>query len=75
MKEEMEYEAPALGDKAEAIRRKYCLENDRVFESQDDDYTFWEEKESLGEQYLCFKASELDSMHYKGNLYFIKRFK
>lgn len=70
-----EYEEPARGDKSEAIRRKYCLENNQVYEDQDNDYAFMESPSGAGDEYLCFAASELDTISHQGKLYFIKRIK
>lgn len=68
-----EYEIPAVGDKAEAIRRKYCLENDQVYEDVDNDYLFREKPCGTGDEYICFDASELESIWHNKKLYFIKR--
>lgn len=73
--EDIEYKEPAKGDKAEAIRRKYCLENNRVYEDLDFDWMFAEKEDNAGDTYLCFKASELDTINHNGKLYFIKRIK
>lgn len=72
---EPEYEQPARGDKAEAIRKKYCLENNQVYEDADNDYTFRELTNGKGDEYLCFAANELDTISHQGKLYFIKRIK
>lgn len=72
--EDTQYTESAKTDKAEAIRKRYCLENNQVFESLDDDFTY-REKEDSGDTYLIFDNSELDTIHYKNKLYFIKRIK
>ena len=55
-KDDTEYEKPARGDISEAIRRKYCLENDHVYDSGSDDYMFFKTpgNDSSTEVYLCF---------------------
>lgn len=67
---------PGVGDKAEAIRRRYCLENHQVFESVSDDYTYLQYDDRSGEMYLCFEESELDAILLDNDkVYFIKRIK
>lgn len=66
---------PSAGDKSEAIRKKYCLENDKVFEDEDDSDVFRELQFGTGNKYFCFSASELDSIYQNGKLYLIKRIK
>lgn len=68
-------ETPAQGDKAEAIRRKYCLENDQVYEDQDDDCTFRKEAGGKGDKFLCFELSEIDAIYHDKKWYYIKRTK
>lgn len=74
---EPEYEEPAVGDKAEAIRRKYCLENNQVYESVVDDYTFFKSKSNVcynnSDIYYCFEESELDKINHNGKTYYIKK--
>lgn len=76
-KEETEMELPAQGDKAEAIRMKYCLENDQVYEDQDDDCTFRKEAGGKGDKFLCYEfwITEFDIISQSGKLYFMKRIK
>jgi hypothetical protein len=70
-----EYEEPARCDKAEAIRKKYCLENNRVYEVLDNSDTFRELQDGNGDHYSCFSSVELDTVSHNGKLYFIKRIK
>jgi len=68
-------QCPAQTDKAKAIRRKYCLENNKVFEFPFDDYTYFEKNGEAGEEYLCFEEDELDVVVENGKAFFIKRYK
>lgn len=67
-------ESPAGCDKAEAIRKKYCLENNQVYEMDNSD-TFRELQGGNGDHYSCFNSVELDTVSHNGKLYFIKRIK
>ena len=69
------HESPATGDKAEAIRRKCCLENNQVYEEQDNDYTFRKEAGGTGDKFLCFELSEIDAIYHEKKWYYIKRMK
>ena len=71
-------ETPAQGDKAEAIRRKYCLENDQVYEDTDNTCVFWELPSGAGDKFLCFELfelSEIDAIYHEKKWYYIKRTK
>lgn len=79
MKEEIASEEPARGDKAEAIRRKYCLENDQVYDANGNDiydnFAFFKSKDSCGDAYLCFDSHDIDIIKHRGILYYIYRIK
>ncbi len=66
-------ESPAKGDHPEAIRTRYCLENDMVYEDIDNDYIFTKWRDGKGDKYLCFATTELDTIRYKDKMYFIKK--
>ena len=68
-------ESPASGDKAEAIRRKYCLENDQVYEDTDNTCVFWELPSGAGDKFLCFGSVEIDAIYHDNKWYYIKRIK
>ena len=68
-------ETPAQGDKAEAIRRKYCLENDQVYEDTDNTCVFWELPSGAGDKFMCFGSLELDAIYHDKKWYYIKRTK
>lgn len=72
--EEAECEEPASGDKAEAIRRKYCLENNQVYDSNES-FEFTEKAEYEGDIYICFEESELDIIYHNGKVFYIHRVK
>lgn len=73
MDEDIEYVQPARGDKAEAIRRKYCLEPKMVFDDPVDEDLFVQYDDKPGDVYLCFEESELDIVEQNGKIYFIKK--
>ena len=68
-------ETPAQGDKAEAIRRKYCLENNQVYEESDNSYAFRELPCGAGDMFLCFESSEIDEICHNNKWYYIRRMK
>ena len=65
----------ARGEKAEVIRRKFCLEEDHVYESPYNDYEFTKYNMPAGyeEGYLCFEEEELDIAVHNGKVYYIKK--
>ena len=68
-------ETPARCNKAEAIRKRYCLENNQVYEESDNSYAFRELPCGTGDMFLCFESSEIDIIYYDKKLYYIKRMK
>lgn len=77
--DDTEYEEPARGDKAEAIRRKYCLENDQVYDANGNDIydniAFFKSKDSCGDAYLCYEEDGLDIIVQNGKVFYIHRVK
>lgn len=65
----------AIGDKAEVIRKKYCLEDDQVYECLYNDYEFtkYNMPNRYDEGYLCFEEEELDIMVHNGKVYYIRK--
>lgn len=74
MEKEIEYEQPSRTEKAEAIRRKFCLENNQVYEAFDDDNTFFKSPQSDQSNsviYMCFEEKELVSITHNGKKFYI----
>lgn len=64
---------PARGDKAEAIRKNDCLEDDQVFETDCDSiFTKYRDNTIDNVTYYCFEMDELETIRLNEKIYFVR---